>query len=549
VICDEDCVVYYWKFKDLYQLISDNPLLGLVIERSFSEDLNNKMTNSWQEELRVRYKMLVTQAVQRYHQDKLHNHMLALRTDTDAEVLFPTNASNVHSEAVLDDDHVLVGDDQKRQDGAAGEGQLHSKLSIVTHGNNIEAHADTKDIADLAKFRSINNIPDPDHDRVLQEVLIEQEKLDRQRVAEKIQDTATAKQYRFLLKNELQKPRGISDSARKTLREYRLTHQISADAHLALLQDFGWTLDEFEMGRRLTTKDLQYFKNRASQPTSPTSPSKKSSLETLLTTRYGKNANVHLDDDYDESPHDSSTSVADDDDVELADLEKASRKKSKKEKQADARNEKAMQQRAQRFHRALSQAGLNDSNHHGGDHPIDELNMHLVLDDEATYVPYFFSSVRPSKRINNADAKEDVPKKKKSSFLSRLGRGGIINGLFYPDSASDENTIVASSARTEDGRATTPTTASGITGDSSNASHPTAAVSSHSLSAQGSARTENATWVPGLYLYNAWTGVTSYWYGALSISTENSAISTSGISSSTETTSTILTNEDKRKQE
>lgn len=31
------------------------------------------------------------------------------------------------------------------------------------------------------------------------------------------------------------------------MREYRLTHQISADAHLALLQDFGWTLDEFEV--------------------------------------------------------------------------------------------------------------------------------------------------------------------------------------------------------------------------------------------------------------------------------------------------------------
>jgi hypothetical protein len=37
VICKEDCVVYYWKLKDLYQLISDNPLLGLVIKRSFSE--------------------------------------------------------------------------------------------------------------------------------------------------------------------------------------------------------------------------------------------------------------------------------------------------------------------------------------------------------------------------------------------------------------------------------------------------------------------------------------------------------------------------------
>lgn len=42
----------------------------------------------------------------------------------------------------------------------------------------------------------------------------------------------------------------VTDSARKHLREYRLTHQITSQTHVALLQDFGWTLDEYEVTSR-----------------------------------------------------------------------------------------------------------------------------------------------------------------------------------------------------------------------------------------------------------------------------------------------------------
>lgn len=284
------------------------------------------------------------------------------------------------------------------------------------------------------------------------------------------------------------------------------------------------------MGRRLTTKDLQYFKARASQPTSPTSsPARKSSLETLLTTRYGKNADVHLDDDdyEDESPHQSFTSIADDDDYgELLDGETSSGRS--KGKQADAKNEKAMQQRAQRFHRALSQAGLHDSNHHGGDHPIDELHLHLVLDDEATYVPYFFSSVRPSKGENNgADTTNDEPKKKAISFLSRIGRGGLINAVFFPHStAHDGNTNVPSSSSlssSDDGRVSNPEAEEvATTSVSFHSSDPTL-VSSHPSLPQGFGASEGTSWVPGWYLYHTWSGVTSLLYGSSSSNSDSSS--------------------------
>lgn len=273
VVCDEDCVVYYWKFKDLYELIAHNPLLGLVIERSFSEDLNTKMSNSWQGELMHRYKMLLGQAVERFHLDKVHHHVLALRElgSSATGVDGGCGGSGRGSEAALTDDEIVLG--AAADAGTAGGGG-GATTSAMTNRNTLQAHADPKDIRDLLKFRAVNNISDLEHERVFQEVLVEQEKRDRERAAEKVQENAVTKQYRTLLRNELQRPRGVraaavsgghrtrtdqsinqsirfpvqvSETARKHLREYRLTHQITAPTHVALLQDFGWTLDEYEV--------------------------------------------------------------------------------------------------------------------------------------------------------------------------------------------------------------------------------------------------------------------------------------------------------------
>ena len=63
VVCEEDCIVYSWKFKDLHQLISHNPKLGLVFERCLSEDFNKKMSTSWEEEIKSRYKQILLGAL------------------------------------------------------------------------------------------------------------------------------------------------------------------------------------------------------------------------------------------------------------------------------------------------------------------------------------------------------------------------------------------------------------------------------------------------------------------------------------------------------
>eukprot|EP01034_Spumella_vulgaris_P024901 gene24901-31295_t len=63
VICEEDCVVFSWNFRDLYELVRENPAMGMVLERCISEDLNRKMANSWQDEPKNRYKQLLTGAL------------------------------------------------------------------------------------------------------------------------------------------------------------------------------------------------------------------------------------------------------------------------------------------------------------------------------------------------------------------------------------------------------------------------------------------------------------------------------------------------------
>ena len=43
VVAEEDCVIFAWKFKDLYQLMNQYPSLGFVFERCLSNDLHQKM--------------------------------------------------------------------------------------------------------------------------------------------------------------------------------------------------------------------------------------------------------------------------------------------------------------------------------------------------------------------------------------------------------------------------------------------------------------------------------------------------------------------------
>jgi CRP-like cAMP-binding protein len=59
VVADEDVVVYSWKFKDLRQLIQNDPRVGYGFERCLSEDLNKKMSTSWDQEIQARYKQIL----------------------------------------------------------------------------------------------------------------------------------------------------------------------------------------------------------------------------------------------------------------------------------------------------------------------------------------------------------------------------------------------------------------------------------------------------------------------------------------------------------
>lgn len=59
VICDEDCVMYCWKFSDLDELLSVTPGLRMVFERCISADLNEKIDARNFRERSHRYKQLV----------------------------------------------------------------------------------------------------------------------------------------------------------------------------------------------------------------------------------------------------------------------------------------------------------------------------------------------------------------------------------------------------------------------------------------------------------------------------------------------------------
>lgn len=307
------------------------------------------------------------------------------------------------------------------------------------------------------------------------------------------------------------------------------------------------------MGRRLTAKDVQYFKARASSPSSslsssPTSPSnKKSSLETLLTTRYGRNATLHFDDDdTTESAEEENTNIngqhlsaiasideTDDNNVvSLASPPKTTGSSPLSKSISNVFNDYALQKRAERIQHALSQAGVNDAQHLGGDHPIDELHLHLVLDDDVTHVPVIYTTVHHIHHHNDEnnteneepaglDGESRQKTKSKTGFWSRLGNGGIMQALFPSTTASTTESGGSQAAKkyTVDGKDGEMTN-----GDVSSSSSVSA--SSASISPSSGNGPQSSHWVPGYYLYSAWSGVSSAFYGSsASVSTGSSSSS------------------------
>jgi hypothetical protein len=44
----------------------------------------------------------------------------------------------------------------------------------------------------------------------------------------------------------------ISTALKRTMREFRQTHSISMEEHLAAMQQFGWTAEEYEDGEKVS---------------------------------------------------------------------------------------------------------------------------------------------------------------------------------------------------------------------------------------------------------------------------------------------------------
>ena len=63
VVALEDSVIYSWSFKDLHNLLSMEPNVGLVFESIISEDLSKKMASSWREEPKMRYKEVLNAVI------------------------------------------------------------------------------------------------------------------------------------------------------------------------------------------------------------------------------------------------------------------------------------------------------------------------------------------------------------------------------------------------------------------------------------------------------------------------------------------------------
>jgi CRP-like cAMP-binding protein/uncharacterized membrane protein (Fun14 family) len=59
VICEEDCTVFVWKFRELFDLMESEPEIGFIFERLVSSDLNKKISKQWEDDIKLRYRQLL----------------------------------------------------------------------------------------------------------------------------------------------------------------------------------------------------------------------------------------------------------------------------------------------------------------------------------------------------------------------------------------------------------------------------------------------------------------------------------------------------------
>uniref|UniRef100_A0A7S2UW27 Uncharacterized protein n=1 Tax=Fibrocapsa japonica TaxID=94617 RepID=A0A7S2UW27_9STRA len=100
----------------------------------------------------------------------------------------------------------------------------------------------------LKRYRTIHEISTQDHQDVLDDLKWSSEEFERgyQQLNEDLFG------YELLLRKELRNGRLSSTGAMK-LRYYRASAGVNMDAHLAILKNLGWTLEEFEAGVKSNT--------------------------------------------------------------------------------------------------------------------------------------------------------------------------------------------------------------------------------------------------------------------------------------------------------
>lgn len=196
VVCNDDCVVYYWKFRDLYELIQQYPYLGLVIERAISEDLNKKMSSTWEDELKTRYKALLSQAVRRFHKEHFNAQQSALQNNNVNPAIPVVSAT-----APVDNTNSTIS--SSNSNSSSSSTSMSSQQTLL-----LQQHLNSADLASITKFRETNQISSLDHDIIVQDVLRQQSVLDAEEAVH-AHDAAMSHQYAEILKNELKRPRGV----------------------------------------------------------------------------------------------------------------------------------------------------------------------------------------------------------------------------------------------------------------------------------------------------------------------------------------------------
>lgn len=142
-----------------------------------------------------------------------------------------------------------LGSDLNSKMDLVWEGEVKEKYKQLLTGAVIDGEVNEVTRKNLKNYRDLHSISELDHMIMLEELDWTMD--DYVMGFHGAHSVSKYRDYTQMLSNYIVNNKNISEAEKRELRQYRKKYNISSETHVHILKSLGWTIDDYEVGRKL----------------------------------------------------------------------------------------------------------------------------------------------------------------------------------------------------------------------------------------------------------------------------------------------------------